>query len=213
MYDPTLGRWISPDPYSQFHSAYLGMGNNPVNLTDPNGGKILPYNELTETAGIDVTLVAKFGIDYMNIKSASYMPAIEITPEMHSINNYNTYTNEAGDLVKSQYFGGVATIPSTEQQLGMYRAADIIGTWSGGLIEFFMGGFADRIVAKYLYRFSGSQLEVPILRSLGSASKAEMLARRLKINININSPYARPESASQRQVLNLVLLLAHVLPY
>jgi hypothetical protein len=33
-----LGRFLSPDPYGQFYSAYTGMGNNPVNLVDPSGG-------------------------------------------------------------------------------------------------------------------------------------------------------------------------------
>ncbi|HMJ67787.1 MAG TPA: RHS repeat-associated core domain-containing protein [Cyclobacteriaceae bacterium] len=38
MYDPRIGRWISPDPYGQFASPYVGMGNNPVSGTDPDGG-------------------------------------------------------------------------------------------------------------------------------------------------------------------------------
>jgi RHS repeat-associated protein len=33
-----LGRWSSIDPYGQYHSPYLGMGNNPVNFIDPDGG-------------------------------------------------------------------------------------------------------------------------------------------------------------------------------
>jgi hypothetical protein len=34
----TLARWISPDPYGQFSSPYLSMGNNPVSEVDPDGG-------------------------------------------------------------------------------------------------------------------------------------------------------------------------------
>ena len=34
----TLAHWISPDPYGQFSSPYLSMGNNPVNGVDPDGG-------------------------------------------------------------------------------------------------------------------------------------------------------------------------------
>jgi RHS repeat-associated protein len=41
MYDPQLGRWISADPYDEFASPYIGMGNDPVNNVDPNGGCIL----------------------------------------------------------------------------------------------------------------------------------------------------------------------------
>jgi uncharacterized protein (TIGR02594 family) len=39
MYDANLGRWMSPDPYGEFHSPYLAMGNNPVSTIDPDGGK------------------------------------------------------------------------------------------------------------------------------------------------------------------------------
>lgn len=38
MYDARVGRWLSKDPYGQFHSSYTGMGNNPVNGVDPSGG-------------------------------------------------------------------------------------------------------------------------------------------------------------------------------
>jgi hypothetical protein len=38
MYDPVIGRWLVPDPYKQYFSPYLSMGNNPINLIDPNGG-------------------------------------------------------------------------------------------------------------------------------------------------------------------------------
>ena len=39
-YDPRLGRWHKTDPYNQFHSPYIGMGNNPVSGVDPDGGII-----------------------------------------------------------------------------------------------------------------------------------------------------------------------------
>jgi RHS repeat-associated protein len=38
MYDSRIGRWLSEDPKKQFFSPYVGMGNNPANGTDPDGG-------------------------------------------------------------------------------------------------------------------------------------------------------------------------------
>ncbi|MFM7487526.1 MAG: RHS repeat-associated core domain-containing protein, partial [Cytophagales bacterium] len=38
MYDARIGRWVSPDPYGQYASAYVGMGNMPNMGTDPGGG-------------------------------------------------------------------------------------------------------------------------------------------------------------------------------
>ncbi len=37
MYDSRINRWISPDPAQQYSSPYLGMGNNWMNGTDPDG--------------------------------------------------------------------------------------------------------------------------------------------------------------------------------
>ena len=36
---------MSPDPYNQFFSPYLGMGNNPINGVDPDGGCFITDNE------------------------------------------------------------------------------------------------------------------------------------------------------------------------
>jgi RHS repeat-associated protein len=38
MYDTSIGRWMSTDPESQYHSPYAGMGNNPTMGVDPDGG-------------------------------------------------------------------------------------------------------------------------------------------------------------------------------
>lgn len=38
MYDPVVGRWMTTDPYGQYHSPYVGMGNDPVNGVDSDGG-------------------------------------------------------------------------------------------------------------------------------------------------------------------------------
>ena len=39
-YDPALGRWIQVDPYDQFGSPYIGMGNFPHFGIDPDGGAV-----------------------------------------------------------------------------------------------------------------------------------------------------------------------------
>ncbi len=36
-FDPQIGRWHVPDPVAQYPSPYIGMGNNPVRLIDPDG--------------------------------------------------------------------------------------------------------------------------------------------------------------------------------
>jgi hypothetical protein len=38
MYDGRVGRWMTTDPYSQYHLPYLAMGNDPIRMIDPDGG-------------------------------------------------------------------------------------------------------------------------------------------------------------------------------
>ncbi|WP_340077896.1 RHS repeat-associated core domain-containing protein [Leptobacterium sp. I13] len=37
LYDPRINRWLTTDPYGEFHSPYLAMGNNWINIIDPDG--------------------------------------------------------------------------------------------------------------------------------------------------------------------------------
>ncbi|MCH2026389.1 MAG: hypothetical protein MK172_11675 [Verrucomicrobiales bacterium] len=37
FFDPQLARWAAPDPAMQFSNPYLGIGNNPVSMIDPDG--------------------------------------------------------------------------------------------------------------------------------------------------------------------------------
>ena len=52
MYNQDIGRWFAPDPYGQYHSPYLAMGNNPVSQIDPDGGYSMPPNIISYT-GVD----------------------------------------------------------------------------------------------------------------------------------------------------------------
>jgi RHS repeat-associated protein len=49
-YDPQTGRWLQADPYDEFASPYMGMGGDPVNNVDPDGGSI--FSPFTGTSNI-----------------------------------------------------------------------------------------------------------------------------------------------------------------
>jgi hypothetical protein len=48
LWDGRIGRWLSPDPYGQYASPYLGMGNNPIGLVDPDGGRTASPDDFYE---------------------------------------------------------------------------------------------------------------------------------------------------------------------
>jgi RHS repeat-associated protein len=54
-YDPQIGRFLQHDPYDEIASGYIGMGDDPANLTDPNGGCT------SCLAGVSSTLQGMFG--------------------------------------------------------------------------------------------------------------------------------------------------------
>lgn len=55
MYDAQIGRWTGVDPYDQFASPYIGMGDNPVNFIDPNGGSIGGWGAIFGAVGGFIT--------------------------------------------------------------------------------------------------------------------------------------------------------------
>jgi RHS repeat-associated protein len=51
LWDGRLGRWNTIDPAGEFHSPYQGMGNNPINAIDPDGGDIIYLNDSNAVLG------------------------------------------------------------------------------------------------------------------------------------------------------------------
>ncbi len=48
LWDGRIGRWLSPDPAHEFHSPYLGIGNDPINFIDKRGDTIRRGNGITQ---------------------------------------------------------------------------------------------------------------------------------------------------------------------
>ena len=65
QYNSRIGRWISYDPKGQFCSPYVGMGNNPVSGTDPDGGfsGFGPYTSDAKFRGL--ASMAAGGLNYL----------------------------------------------------------------------------------------------------------------------------------------------------
>jgi RHS repeat-associated protein len=103
QYDAALGRFFATDPYEQFYSPYLAMGNNPITSFDPDGGKCFDMNG-NEIACPDDDIYD----DYRDDKNH-----ITIDEEIDVGTAYNTgkvvekddsYLKN-GDKVKEYYFG------------------------------------------------------------------------------------------------------------
>lgn len=65
-YDPRIGRWLSTDPYGQFDSPYIGMGNVPNVGIDPDGGYLSIFNWKGALVGAAVGAVVGYTVDQDN---------------------------------------------------------------------------------------------------------------------------------------------------
>ncbi|MDA3616880.1 RHS repeat domain-containing protein, partial [Polluticaenibacter yanchengensis] len=87
-YDPQIGRFLQADPYDQFASGYVGMGNDPVNTIDRSGGWVssAAAAALKQVAcvGSSVAYSASFTIASL---ASSFFTVMNIT--VRSINDGN----------------------------------------------------------------------------------------------------------------------------
>lgn len=161
MYDSRVGRWLSADPYDQYFSPYIGMGNDPINGVDPDGGfrfkaEAFLYN-LTHGGGGTVVRGGKgWDVNYYHGEKNIYDPERGYVDELHlsAVSNWN---QTPPDFNPSKTFShgwldGVATSVPSEQQKNMYMGADMTAKISSNAISFFMGGYAGSAFAGTLSR-------------------------------------------------------------
>ena len=88
LWDGRIGRWLTTDPYGQYSSPYLGMGNNPVNRIDPDGGVDLEVQDCCDELFAIFSKVFKF---------AGFADSSE---EVLEIVNYQSYATHITDSVE-----------------------------------------------------------------------------------------------------------------
>ncbi|HRO46363.1 RHS repeat-associated core domain-containing protein, partial [Agriterribacter sp.] len=106
MYDSKIARWLSVDPKGQFHSPYVSMGNDPVGLTDPDGGKTNTDFVNTQTGavkhvkdGIDQVVFLN-NDDFIRVNFIANLPKWDkaITKEYFSLIDNNPKLDWNSDL-------------------------------------------------------------------------------------------------------------------
>jgi hypothetical protein len=133
MYDSGKGRWFAPDPARQYWSGYVGMGNNPVSLVDPDGrctwrnsSGETKYFEAGTEPGSDWTYVGS-DFQYADINVSPQYTAHERTMMNPVVNNIHAGTNQASIyiapiLLGIGSFGTASTAVSIAKRAAfMYR--------------------------------------------------------------------------------------------
>ena len=93
LWDSRIGRWLTTDPARQYFSPYLGMGNNPINMVDPDGAKALWKPDA------DGNLIAEEGDNAQTL--ADYL-SISVDDAQNMITSQGLLTNDSGFVIQNQ---------------------------------------------------------------------------------------------------------------
>ena len=97
-YDPVVGRWTSVDPKRIGWSPYIGMGNNPVSGTDPDGGgpndwvKNAEGRYLWVDGAVDQS-TTPFGWEYVGCELPADVNPLDILVQIDGALYYQNTTN------------------------------------------------------------------------------------------------------------------------
>ncbi len=119
-YDPVIGRWMVPDPMRVGASQYNAMGNNPANMTDPDGGcpegdcppgfdskgayymmdevVITPYNALFDTSWTQEAFGGSFQQYQQRFPHFSGMSAAEAYSHWQELHSQDFYSEWNANL-------------------------------------------------------------------------------------------------------------------
>ncbi|MCB0753140.1 MAG: RHS repeat-associated core domain-containing protein, partial [Ignavibacteriae bacterium] len=111
FYDPQIARWHTMDPADEFNSPYSYVGNDPVNLVDPDGAQA--YKPI----GISIPPGMNKQLDYY--KESIYKTFVEIAADTYGdafelITGY-TITGDKGDRL---YALAALVIPGISSKVG-----------------------------------------------------------------------------------------------
>ncbi|KFF12000.1 RHS repeat-associated core domain-containing protein [Flavobacterium hydatis] len=114
LWDGRIGRWLSPDPYGQYSSPYLGMGNNPIGAIDPDGGwtwKIWANIQRNKAirAGLEPGELRKFGEEWgfqtssvsSEFNDGKLITGVVITRHTHSFDTPNLITKDIPNIFEN----------------------------------------------------------------------------------------------------------------
>ena len=140
LWDGRIGRWLTIDPYHEFFSPYVGMGNNPISLIDPDGGM---------TADCPDCPGGKFdsGTEWLASDGYTYVYDQEVFGGWSTLGNVTCTAHINTNKANSHAFGAALMLRSSVM---MGTAAKIdgpspVGDLAGGLQWLMAGAVASTI--------------------------------------------------------------------
>lgn len=122
-----MARWLTTDPANQYHSPYLGMGNNPINKLDPDGALDDWYVD-NETGNVVCFVGVRGDIDgYTWLSSDNYAFGIDeiiVTPDRNYLGENIRMYNINDIIMRDKILNGpqspITTFLNRQESNGIY---------------------------------------------------------------------------------------------
>ena len=145
-YDVQIGRWLQTDPYNEFSSPYIGMGNNPANAVDPDGGQIKLLKVIVSGA-VNVLNNKKEGdkgsrlLGYFAAGAAGSVVAQATTFNLDNDNDtYNAFEKGIGLAIGGLVTGSLnGLIKKNDKPVEGVRKKSFMQYWAGGVSAIMTG--------------------------------------------------------------------------
>ncbi|MBD1432701.1 RHS repeat-associated core domain-containing protein [Sphingobacterium sp. DN00404] len=183
-YDPAIGRWLSTDPYGQYWSPYVGMGNNPVMRFDPDGGwdggglwgwlkgvfgKSYPAGHEKNPIAIDEVVVTAYkmpswqDVEQNRATISASLPLFNLTSQSHRQSMYNYQEM----LANANYndMSHPATALAIGQNVANFAGGEVVLARSLSALKMAEGGYST------IYR-AVSQAELDDIAKFGLRTKS-----------------------------------------
>ncbi|CAL2083746.1 RHS repeat-associated core domain-containing protein [Tenacibaculum sp. 190524A05c] len=202
LWDARIGRWLTTDPYGQFQSPYLGMGNNPISQIDPDGGYSLPFGigkaiadavwDYTFNQNIVLDQVDLYGKGSENLNFSSF----SFDPELQNSIDQAKYNILGGinSFVSNSTFGLGRIDPSRIDE--SYRESYINGQQVGdaasivvGLLEATTGGVV--YYGGYILAVPSYGISVPLSETIGTTLIAHGLGTTASGIFNLTKSFGK----------------------
>lgn len=167
LYDPMTGRFLAPDPASQYPSAYCYAGNVPTMMTDPDGQMDAGLEAFLDLGLLLVAVVAS--VATAGATSAVVAPLLEVGTALATAQamGLGAVIGGVGMAVSSAGFQGLyyglTTAPGDWRwgQFGKDVAAGAIGGAAGGVVTFGLNPLADAL-GNFLTPLAAADEDIPM---------------------------------------------------
>ncbi|MEU4473205.1 RHS repeat-associated core domain-containing protein [Micromonospora sp. NPDC023888] len=144
LYDPSIARFLNPDPAGQYASPYLYAGNQPTLLTDPTG-QLTSLGESAVEMGLFLTILATVVVSAG--ASAALVPAVMAAEGILAATVAGAGIGAVGGSVMGA--AGSGFFYSAETPPGLWNAKTFGEEVGAGAMAGFVGGFLTGGVSTY----------------------------------------------------------------